>query len=86
VFLGLGRSTLYRAVNEGRVPFPVHQIGGVRYISRVSIRRLLEGTSDLAVSSTDPFTDEDEDAQVTQLSNHPTERRCGQQRVGPQFR
>ena len=26
--LGIGRSTIYRAVRDGKVPFPVHRIGG----------------------------------------------------------
>jgi excisionase family DNA binding protein len=43
VLLGIGRTTLYRAVGEGRVPFPVHQIGGIRYVPRSAVDRLLEG-------------------------------------------
>ena len=28
LILGIGRSTIYRAVRDGKVPFPVHRIGG----------------------------------------------------------
>lgn len=82
VLLGLGHSTLYRAVDEGRVPFAVYRIGGVRYVSRASIRRLLEGASDSPDLEANPVTDEDEDAR----SSRPTGPRCVRQRVGPQRR
>ena len=29
LMLGIGRSTLYRAVKDGNVPFPIHKIGAV---------------------------------------------------------
>ena len=41
--LGIGRSTLYRAVQAGKVPFPVHRIGGVWYVPRRSLERFLDG-------------------------------------------
>jgi excisionase family DNA binding protein len=34
LFLGIGRSTMYRAVRDGNVPFPVHRIGGFWYVPR----------------------------------------------------
>lgn len=43
MLLGLGRSTLYRAVEHGEVPFPVLRIGTYRYIPRAAIERLLAG-------------------------------------------
>ncbi|MDA8367081.1 MAG: helix-turn-helix domain-containing protein [Actinomycetota bacterium] len=41
--VGLSCSALYRAVATGRVPFPVFQIGGCRYVPRAAIARLLAG-------------------------------------------
>jgi excisionase family DNA binding protein len=43
LLLGLGRSTLYRAVRRGTVPFPVYRIGGFSYVPRVALERLLRG-------------------------------------------
>ena len=40
--LGLGRSTLYRAVDRGDVPFPVIRIGAYRYVPRAAVERLIE--------------------------------------------
>ena len=51
--LGLGRSTLYRAVQAGEVPFPVHRIGGVWYVPRRSLERFLEGQADSTTSESD---------------------------------
>lgn len=41
--LGIGRSTIYRAVREGKVPFPVHRIGGKWYVPRRALERFLNG-------------------------------------------
>ena len=41
--LGIGRSTPYRAVKDGSVPFPVYRIGGRSYVPRVALQRFLEG-------------------------------------------
>ena len=41
--LGIGRSTLYRAVKAGGVPFPVHRIGGRSYVPKAALQRFLEG-------------------------------------------
>ncbi len=41
--LGIGRSTLYRAVKDGSVPFPVHRIGGCSYVPKVALQRFLDG-------------------------------------------
>lgn len=41
--LGIGRSTIYRAVREGKVPFPVHRIGGKWYVPRRALERFLDG-------------------------------------------
>jgi len=43
LLLGIGRSTLYRAVNEGKVPFPVHRIGGYWYVPKAALQRFLNG-------------------------------------------
>jgi excisionase family DNA binding protein len=43
--LGIGRSTLYRAIREGKVPFPVHRIGGSWYVPRRALERFLNGES-----------------------------------------
>jgi excisionase family DNA binding protein len=43
LLLGIGRSTLYRAVKEGKVPFPVHRIGGYWYVPRAALQRFLDG-------------------------------------------
>ena len=43
LLLGIGRSTLYRAVNDGKVPFPVHRIGGYWYVPKASLERFLAG-------------------------------------------
>ena len=44
LLLGIGRSTLYRAVKDGKVPFPVHQIGAYWYVPRAALQRFLDGT------------------------------------------
>ena len=54
--LGIGRSTIYRAVRDGNVPFPVHRIGGKWYVPKRALQRFLEGednseTEDTAESS-----------------------------------
>lgn len=41
--LGETRSTLYRAIKQGRFPIPVHRIGARIRIPRRSIERFLEG-------------------------------------------
>ncbi len=41
--LGIGRSTIYRAVREGKVPFPVHRIGGKWYVPKRALQRFLDG-------------------------------------------
>jgi excisionase family DNA binding protein len=41
--LGIGRSTIYRAVRDGKVPFPVHRIGGNWYVPRRALQRFLDG-------------------------------------------
>lgn len=43
LMLGIGRSTLYRAVKDGNVPFPVHKIGAYWYVPRASLQRFLDG-------------------------------------------
>lgn len=43
LFLGIGRSTLYRAVHEGTVPFPVHRIGGYWYVPKAALQRFVNG-------------------------------------------
>ncbi len=44
--LGIGRSTIYRAVRAGKVPFPVHRIGGKWYVPRRALERFLDGGGD----------------------------------------
>ena len=44
--LGIGRSTMYRAVRDGNVPFPVHRIGGYWYVPRAALQRFLNGELD----------------------------------------
>lgn len=51
--LGIGRSTIYRAVREGKVPFPVHRIGGKWYVPRRALERFLEGHADQEPSTED---------------------------------
>jgi excisionase family DNA binding protein len=41
--LGIGRSTIYRAVRDGKVPFPVHRIGGTWYVPKRALERFLDG-------------------------------------------
>jgi excisionase family DNA binding protein len=41
--LGIGRSTIYRAVRDGNVPFPVHRIGGKWYVPKRALQRFLDG-------------------------------------------
>ena len=43
LLLGIGRSTLYRAVKAGAVPFPVHRIGGYWYVPKVAVQKFLDG-------------------------------------------
>ena len=43
LILGIGRSTIYRAVHDGKVPFPVHRIGGYWYVPRAALQRFLNG-------------------------------------------
>lgn len=43
IVLGISRSTLFDAVKKGRVPFPVHRIGGCRYIPKAALDRMLDG-------------------------------------------
>jgi excisionase family DNA binding protein len=43
LILGIGRSTMYRAVRSGSVPFPVHRIGGFWYVPRAALQRFLNG-------------------------------------------
>ena len=52
--LGIGRSTLYRAVRAGEVPFPVHRIGGVWYVPRRSLERFLDGQVDQEAPLSEP--------------------------------
>jgi excisionase family DNA binding protein len=52
--LGIGRSTLYRAIREGKVPFPVHRIGGSWYVPRRALERFLNGESAEGSLSDDP--------------------------------
>jgi|HubBroStandDraft_6_1064221.scaffolds.fasta_scaffold58280_1 excisionase family DNA binding protein len=49
--LGIGRSTIYRAVRDGKVPFPVHRIGGKWYVPKRSLERFLDGEADHQPSS-----------------------------------
>jgi excisionase family DNA binding protein len=46
LLLGIGRSTLYRAVKDDRVPFPVHRIGGCWYVPKAALQRFLNGELD----------------------------------------
>jgi excisionase family DNA binding protein len=46
LLLGIGRSTMYRAVRDGNVPFPVHRIGGHWYVPRAALQRFLNGELD----------------------------------------
>jgi excisionase family DNA binding protein len=41
--LGIGRSNIYRAVRAGKVPFPVHRIGGKWYVPKRALQRFLDG-------------------------------------------
>jgi excisionase family DNA binding protein len=41
--LGIGRSTIYRAVRDGKVPFPAHRIGGKWYVPKRALQRFLDG-------------------------------------------
>lgn len=43
LLLGIGRSTLYRAVHDGEVPFPVHRIGAYWYVPKAALHRFLDG-------------------------------------------
>jgi excisionase family DNA binding protein len=44
--LGIGRSTIYRAVHDESLPFPVHRIGGRWYVPKAALQRFLEGESE----------------------------------------
>jgi excisionase family DNA binding protein len=61
--LGIGRSTIYRAVRDGKVPFPVHRIGGKWYVPKRALERFLDGGGD--------HQDADDDAQ-----SHPSRSGC----------
>jgi excisionase family DNA binding protein len=43
LILGIGRSTIYRAVRDGKVPFPVHRIGERWYVPKRALERFLDG-------------------------------------------
>ncbi len=45
LLLGIGRSTMYRAVRDGQVPFPVHRLGGRSYVPKAALQRFLAGDS-----------------------------------------
>jgi len=51
LILGVGRSKLYRAVRNGKVPFSVHRIGGTWYVPKRALERFLNGeiTGDIGV-------------------------------------
>ena len=53
LLLGIGRSTLYGAVKDDRVPFPVHRIGGCWYVPKAALRRFLNGEMDPRADGTD---------------------------------
>jgi excisionase family DNA binding protein len=52
--LGIGRSTVYRAVRDGKVPFPVYRIGGTWYVPKRALERFLDGEVDQRASSEAP--------------------------------
>ena len=51
LILGIGRSTIYRAVRDGKVPFPVHRIGEQWYVPKRALQRFLDGEADEGASS-----------------------------------
>jgi excisionase family DNA binding protein len=51
--LGIGRSTIYRAVRDGKVPFPVHRIGDRWYVPKRALQRFLDGDGDDAEADDD---------------------------------
>lgn len=51
LLLGIGRSTLYRAVKDEKVPFPVHRIGGCWYVPKAALQRFLEGDAQEEVTA-----------------------------------
>jgi excisionase family DNA binding protein len=53
LLLGIGRSTLYRAVKDDKVPFPVHRIGGYWYVPKAGLQRFLNGESDRPADDVD---------------------------------
>ena len=64
--LGIGRTTMFRAVRNGTVPFPVHKIGGSTYVPRAAVERLLAGESPIVATgsrsaSGDPGPDDQVD-------------------------
>jgi excisionase family DNA binding protein len=56
LFLGIGRSTMYRAVRDGNVPFPVHRIGGFWYVPRAALQRFLNGELMMVAESNSPIS------------------------------
>ena len=54
LILGIGRSTIYRAVRDGKVPFPVHRIGGTWYVPKRALERFLDGEIDRESPSESP--------------------------------
>ena len=53
LLLGIGRSTLYRAVRDDKVPFPVHRIGGYWYVPKAALQRFLNGDLDRRADEVD---------------------------------
>jgi excisionase family DNA binding protein len=54
LILGIGRSTIYRAVHDGELPFPVHRIGGRWYVPKAGLQRFLNGEREEPVAKGSP--------------------------------
>ena len=68
LILGIGRSTIYRAVRDGKVPFPVHRIGDRWYVPKRALQRFLDGEADEGALSDAPRA---ENVQVSSTGSPP---------------
>ena len=61
IMLGIGRTTMLRAVRNGAVPFPVHKIGGSTYVPRAAVERLLAGEAPIVAAGSRSAPDDQVD-------------------------
>jgi excisionase family DNA binding protein len=82
LLLGIGRSTLYRAVKDDRVPFPVHRIGGCWYVPKAALQRFLNGELDPKADE----LDSEEQSFPMPENGRPEAPRCAQPLSDPRSR